>query len=415
MVKNFIKSMLTLGLLLSMPQFSLCATEQAPQMIEFEAYLKPQDLALLEKDGQMVYMPTDFIAVMKNFSSNSQEVKDLSEHVNLEYCIAPRLDVEKAVSSALKSCNPNSHEYAVIKSYQGSILTGEADVLTKEDLGERRSKRKCGKFCQLFIQNCASVGSLTVRNNASICGNLCVGGTVNACNFSFTGSGCTGCTGTSTFPNISSCGNIQFNSFGFNTLNAQGAFERFMREIRGNVSFTSTSALVFTSASAGTAITATGIPTASLASGAGFAVSGPVTFSGFSSGAFWFTTTTDSDIAFDMAISLQIPITFASPYLSTPAILLGLQNATQFIPGSAVGSANLADQNTATVLSVGISSITPTFGGAVINLLFNVVAQGAGATVAAAYPNALLNAAGAINTIINNGLSINVLADGPVN
>jgi len=404
MVKNFIKSMLALGMLLLIFQFSLGAIEQAPQMIEFEAYLKPQDLALLEKDEQMVYMPTDFIAVMRDFSSNAQEVKDLNEYVNMGYCIIPRQDVEKAVAIALESCNPESHEYSVIKNYQASILAGEADVLTKEDLGERRI-RKCGKFCQLFVRNCASIGNLIVRNNASVCGNLCVGGTVSACNFSFTGSGCTGCTATSTFPNISACGNIVFNTAGTNALNAQGAFARFLRIECGNIVLTSaaTPGIVLGSLTGtpNSAITVTGTPTAIL-NGTSIATTG----SGFSSG-ITIANETDTGAVFEMVINIQIPITFTTNYASAPAILLTTQGV-----GSFVTNIPLADINSFTELSLGVSIVTVTPSNAVINLIFNIMAQGA--NIGGAYANALVSAQNAINNILNNGISINFLADGAV-
>lgn len=53
MVKKFAKSILTLGLLLSVPQFSLRSEGTSVQVVDFGSYLQPQDLVLMEQDEAM--------------------------------------------------------------------------------------------------------------------------------------------------------------------------------------------------------------------------------------------------------------------------------------------------------------------------------------------------------------------------
>lgn len=414
MVKKFVKSVLTLGLLLSIPQFALRAEGAAAQMVNFESSLQPHDLALLEQNEQMVWMSDDFRQVVSTLSSKVPALKDLVEHVKLGYSLAPLKEVSVAVEQALKSVDPKSSAYSVIKNYQAALLKGDANVVT-EELGDRRShsSRRCGKFCQLFVQNCASLGSLCVRNGAAICGDLNVGGTVRACNFSFTGAGCTGCTQTANFPNISACGNVQFNTT-TNTLNAQGSFEARMRHIQGNIAITNGDTLTLTSAAVDSAIaiTAGTFPTATATNtNAGYTV-GAVSGSGRSSG-IENATGVANQSQYEFVVDLLIPITFTNAYATIPTVFAGLQNSTPFV---SAGATALVGGTSAEIVALGASNVSTT--GATINLLFHVVATGTNADAGARYQEALGNAQTAIRNVLtnltNNGFSINFITDGQV-
>lgn len=409
MVKKFVKSILTLALLLSVPQFSLRSETSAVEMIDIDSYLQPQDLALMEQDEPMVYMSPDFVELMKNFSSNDQEVMDLVDHVKMGYTVAPMKDVSVAVDHAMKSSNLKSNDFTILRQYQSALLNGDALIRSEEEsLSGRKKLRKKLSSCTLLVKNCASIGCLNVRTNASVCGNLNVGGTISACNFAFGGTGCTGytgCTAVSTFPGISSCGNVVFNTGGMNTLNAQGAFEAMLRLLRGTVTLTPAAApgIVIGSTGPGTAITVTGTPSATISTANdGLATSGTVTGVGFSSGIPGVTTaSTTTATEFYFAVNLQIPITYSKAYSTVPSVLTGLQTT-----NTIVGTTPVTDGNTATTISVSISNVTTA--GATINLVFNVNAYGAD------YPTALGFAATAINNILAAGVALNIYADGPV-
>lgn len=399
----FKKSLFIFGLLVVLFQFSLKTEGSSAQIIDFDSYF-PKDPELIEED-LMVHMPNDFIELMKNFSSNSQELNNLIDHINMGYTFAPMNDVYIAVKQAMDSCNVNSHSYEILKNYQQAFLNGDVFISAKE-IDNR--KARLGRFCTLSARDCASTSILNVKNDSSICGNLCVGGTVSACNFSFIGAGCTGCTQISTLPNILSCGNVEFNtSSGTNTLNVQGSAEANTRFIRGNISLILGAGITLSSIGPDSAIVVTGLPLALANAGAGYSIgSGGVTGLGSSSGIQGLTANStgfDMPTEFYFAVNLQIPINFATGYSAIPAILVNLQS---------VGITTLTDENTVTTVNLAVSNVMED--SSVINLLFYVNAQSTGINSVVSYGTALLNAQTAINKILATGLSINFMSDGQV-
>lgn len=409
MVKKFVKSMLALGLLLSVPQFSLRSEgPSAQQMVDFESYLQPHDLALLEQDGEMVFIPFDVINLVKGLSSDVQAVKDLADHVNMGYIVAPMADVSVAIEHMMKTVKPNTQDCSILTDYQTALSNGEALIRT-QDMSDRR-RNKCGRFCTLFVRNCATVGCLNVRNDASVCGNLDVNGTVSASNFVFTGftGGFTNCQTTFRTPNISSCGNIIFNTSGTNALNAQGAFEARMRLIRGTVSLSGSAIGLVPTAAAGISapVTVNGtLPTASITAGSGANISGAVTATAFSSGIV-VPTSVAGTLEYSFAVDVRIPVSFNPAYSAAPSIILALQNLDAVITTTTA----IVDANTATDVQVAISNVLA--GSALINIIFHVTAQGT------TYALAATNAANAVNNIIStvgtNALLVNLFADGRV-
>jgi len=391
MLKNLVRP-----IMISLLIFS-SKSESAQQTVDFDSCLSSQDHVLLGQDELMVYMPTDFVGVMKNFSADTQELKDLVDHVRMGYSIVSLKDITVALEHAMKHSGLKIDDYEIIKKYQKAVLDGDA-LVRNEELGSR--SRKNGNFCSLFVQNCASIGSLNVRCNLNVCG------TVSASNFIFTGG--TGCSAISTFPNISACGNVTFNTGGVNMLNAEGALEQSLRLLRATVSFGIPGiSLVPTSLTPGSALSV-GVVTpnaASLITGQGIFL-GSVSGTAFSSGMVG--STPGVNLEYYFVVNLQLPITFITPYIVLPTVNSGMESL-----NPAVGSVTaLVDDNTATVVTVSSSNLTNT--GAILNMVFNIIAQGPTYTAAAN------NAALAVNNILANPSAFNALnialtVNGPVN
>lgn len=395
MAKNFIRSLLVFGLLIFLPKFTLRSQDNLAQSVDFESYLRPQDRMLLDQEDPMVYLPTDFIELMENLSSDMQELNDLIDHVKMGYIVAPLKEVAVAVQQAIKSCDIKSNSYTILRNYQGALLNGDALIRT-EKIGNR--SRRSVNFCTLFVQQCASIGNLSVRCNLNTIG------TISASNFIFTGA--TNCSAVSTFPNISSCGNIIFNSSG-PVLNAQGAFETLLALVRATISLGVPSiTLVPTTINPGASVTV-GV----LTSGSAFVVNGlglsvgAITGNGFSSGVLAVTPTPGS-LGYHFIVDLHVPLSFNTAYAAVPTITQSIQTT-----NAAVGvETPFANENTSTIVTTSVSNVTTA--GAVLDVLFNVTAQGS------SYTDAANNTAVAINNIISNpvnALFVNLIIDGPVN
>lgn len=393
MVKKFIKSIVVLGLFLLIPQF-LLRSQGPTQLIDFESHLQPHDLEMLNNDEAMVYLSSDFIGVVKSLSSEVQMIKDLIEHVRMGYIVAPLKDVSMAVDHILKTTKPNANDYSIVERYHQALLHGDA-LIRVEEMVDRR--RRSGKFCTLFINDAASIGCLTVR------GNLMVGGSITACNFT----GFTGGVGGIILPGVISKGNIIFNTDGTNTLNAQGASESTLNLNRATISLGFPGVTLAPVGGAGTALVV-GIATptsATITAGSGLLL-GSIHGTAFSSGMIGSTPTVGT-LEYSFIVDLQLPITFVRPYSAVPTITNSLQSINPIV---GLGT-SMVDATSSTVVTLSVSDVTTN--DAVINILFSTTAQGA------SYTEATANVATAINNIISSGatlntLSVNLIINGPV-
>lgn len=399
MIKKFVKTIFILGLLSLIGYMELKSNEPALQ-IDFESYLQPHDLAFLSRNEPIVFMTTDVLNVIANVLSNEQIVKDLVDHVKKGYCVVSKSEAADAIELILKSSDISSSDRTVLINYQQSIVNNDALV---RDITLSYRRTKVGKFCTLFLQQCANVGHLNVGNCVDIFCNLSIGGSIQARKFRFGGTGCTGCTGGSRFNNMSSCGNIQFNKPGVNVLNVQGAFESFSKLIRGTIDINPsiTGIILIPSGGPGTAIAVAALPSAVISSGSGLSVR-PVSGAAFSSGMVASTPGVKNIYSID--VNLKIPVIFDIPYSGLPTIDLTIKSATSPITTFTF----VVDDNTTTVAQVSVSAVTRS--SATVNFVTHSTAQGA------TYNEAVAN----VQTIFNNffsdkgAISIDMLAQGTV-
>jgi hypothetical protein len=376
MVKKFVKSMLTLGLLLSISHFQL--RSESPVMLNLDSYLQPEDYKFLEQDGPMVFMTKGVIQLIVGMSSMNQTVMDLVGHVKEGYQVAPEAAVKLAVEELMKAADVCKADREILAEYHKELVNGNA--LIEEDAAPNRRENK-KIFCRICA-NFAALGCALVKTNLTVCGSVAAG--------AFTGA-----TGGIAVSGINAAGNVQFNAAGINELDVQGAVEAFVRNIRGTVAFSS-SAITLTSVAPNTPVIMGGIlPTASIFRGTGYTLGQIIGVA--SSKALASTTAAGS--AYSYMISFQVPVIFSTPYRISPTVLLGFERLTP-------GGHGLVDANSSAVSAPAITS--QAVSSVVFNIVFNIVSQGA------TYADANANAATTVNSIFAGGRLLNFLCQGPV-
>jgi len=439
MLKNNFKALLLLGMLFSRVVVAADAPSLAPDLMDITARLSEQDLKLVAEYDNVVCLTPELMQALSPVEMKQDSaLRDLKALINEGCVVAPHDIAVEAVNHAICLCteqNQNHLSLRALHSYKEMLSKGEATLIVETDRSNRT--RKFCKICvRSIIARCITANSATFFN-AGVCGVL------NVCNIN--GSTCSGApTGCPLLINsnvvvcgsinplggigfsgpcnpaatpivfnapITTCGNVTFNT-ATASLNAQGAFESKLRAIRGTVSFASSAiTLVVGAGLPDSSIPVAGtLPTAAIVGGAGFTLTQPVIGTARSSGIVVATPVTDPlNEEFYFAVDLRIPVTFAAPnYTSNPTVLLALQN---LIPAVTTDAA-IVTTNTATVVQSVVSDVAVNT--ATINVVFNVAARGAGDTTALRYAAAAVNAADAINLIINRGLLVNLLSDGTV-
>jgi len=440
MLKNNFKALFLLGMLFSRVAVAASAPSLAPDLLDITERLTQPELDLVAAHDKVVYLTPELVSALNPIEMKQDSaLKDLKDLVHLGYVVAPYDETLEAVNHAICLCtekNPNHLSLKSLFSYKEMMEQGKA-TLVLEEMGDRRNRTR--KYCKICVRSI--IARCITANSATFC-NAGVAGVLNV--FNINGSTCSGApTGCPLLINsnvvvcgslnplggfgvagacnpastpiafnapITTCGNVTFNT-ATASLNAQGAFEAKLRAIRGTVSFASSGIILDVGAGVpNSVIPVTGIlPTATIVGGAGLALTVPVIGNAISSGINVSAVNPDG-IEFYFAVDLRIPVTFATPnYTSIPTVLLALQN---ILPTVTTTTA-IVDANTATVVQLVASDVTA--GGATINVVFNVAARGGeGQVVEDAYATAAVNAATAINAIINRGLLVNLLSDGTV-
>lgn len=399
MVKRFISSAyIPLILLLSsrayaqndsMPERN---SDQAPDLAS-EIALSKDEISLIEQSKDpVVFLSSDLVACFNALPDSeevSQRLRDMKEHLK-NYQSADYQFTELAVEEAIRYYQEKGEEgkeqLLALEAYRSELQNGEAivnpdeiqDIVRRHNDGcndcDRRKHHKYHKgrrYCKLIVRDCLSTGSLSVRQNASINGNLNV------------------------------CGSITGSSLTVNGYNPQVSVAESLATLRGTVALPSSPGLVVSGTPSALFagaydLTVTFNGNASIAAGAsrgaGFAVGSitGVAQDQYSSGLF---TTSGADGVY---VRLAIPITFSTAFASVPSVVASLEALAPDLTAALISVANASVANSGAALqSIAVvpSSVTTT--GFTISVLANflttTITPTTGTTAVLAGIDAILN------------------------
>ncbi len=203
MKKTLLLMLLCMGIIIYLPSYANQSEEHINEIgIEelpaVETFLSEQDTKLLTQNPEtdFVYIPAALKTTVKLLKINYTdlaELIDLSLFLDENVHVAPTKAVENIslqllnllTAADVKKNHPEDNSLHIIEHYLGILQNGNAHITLGElkELEEEQTTqvrgRRCKKFCNLWVIDNLTTGSLNVSCNATICGNLTVAGTIN--------------------------------------------------------------------------------------------------------------------------------------------------------------------------------------------------------------------------------------------